>query len=231
MGEFFLELFVEIIGELFIESSIDLSRSKYVPKWLRITAITMVIGLFGGLLMLIVWSIFDKNIVIVTGIIIAVIWLFLIIKALTVKTKKYEYVTLDDGSTFKGKRTYLGFVIGKIRPKSVHNSLNEDGEIKVIFERTDDFPEKEQNAVIEEQEIQLLNELYNISEDRLSALINRGRSELMKKLSHKNNGYSNGSGLVLNKILYQKSPDEYTAYYYFKDKETGKKVKIIDKPI
>lgn len=230
VGEFFLELFVEVIGEMFLESSIDLSKSKYVPKWLRLIAITLVVGLFGGLLLLITWAVFgERTLLLVLGIIIAVIWLILVIRALTIKTKKYEYVPLDNNNTFKGKRTYLGQIIGKVKPENLSQGLGEDKEIKVIFSRTVEFSEKEQVAVIEEQETELLKELYNMPEDKLNALINRARNELMKMLGDKDNGYSNGKGINFKKIYYVKSPDEYVIFYYFKDEKTGKKIKVKDK--
>lgn len=230
VGEFFLELFVEIIGEMFLESSMDLSKSKYVPKWLRIIAITLVVGLFGGLLLLITWAVFgERTLLLVLGIIIAVIWLIFVIRALTIKTKKYEYVPLDDNNTFKGKRTYSGQIIGKLKPENISQGLDGDKEIKVSFSRTVQFPEKEQIAIIEEQEVKLLKELYNMPEDKLNALINRARNELMRKLGDKDNGYSNGKGIILKKISYVKSPDEYMIIYYFKDEKTGKKIKVKDK--
>lgn len=183
MGEFFLELFAEIIGEAFLESSIDLSRSKYVPKWLRIIVITIAAGVFGGFLLLIIWAVIGKGVLLlVIGIIIAVIWLFMVIKALTIKTKRYEYVPLDDNNTFKGKRTYLGLVTGTLKPENISSRLGENREIKVSFSRTVEFPEKEQFAVIEEQEMQLLKELYFMQEETYNLLINRARNELVKSL-------------------------------------------------
>lgn len=230
MGEFFLELFVEIIGELFIESSIDFSKSKYVPKWLRIIAITITTGLFGGLLLLIVWAVFGSgSLLLVIGIIIAVIWLFLVIKALTIKTKRYEYVSLDDNNIFRGKRTFFGFIIGSISLKNISEDLNENKEIKVSFSRTVEFPEKEQYAVIEEQEEKILKELYHMTEDRFNLLINRARGELIKKLGEKENGYSNGKSIILKKVSYVKGPEEYMVFYYFKDIKTGNKIKVKDK--
>lgn len=229
MGEFFLELFAEIIGEAFLESSIDISRSKYVPKWLRIIAITITVGLFGGLLLLIIWAVIGSgNLLLVTGIIIAAIWLFLVIKALTIKTKKYEYIPLDDNNTFKGKRTYAGLITGTLRPKNISCNLSENGEITVRFSRTVEFPEKEQFAVIEEQEVQILKELYNINEEAFNILIGKARNELVKKLKGNNNDYSNGKDMVLKKVSYVKSPDEYMVIYYFKDERTGKKIKVKD---
>ena len=230
MGEFFLELFVEIIGEVFLESTIDLSKSKYVPKWLRIIAITITTGLFGGLLLLIIWAVFGSgSLLLVIGIIIAVIWLFLVVKALTIKTKRYEYVSLDDNNTFKGKRTYTGLIIGKLKPKNVSCNLNENREITVSFSRTVRFPENEQFAVIEEQEVQILKELYNIQEEAFNILTGKARNELVKKLKGTDNGYSNGKDMVLKKVSYVKSPDEYMVIYYFKDEKKGKKIKVKDK--
>lgn len=230
MGEFFLELFAEIIGEAFFESSIDISRSKYVPKWFRIIAITITVGLFGGILLLIIGAVIGSvSLVLVIGIIIAVIWLFLVIKALTLKTKKYEYVSLDDDNTFKGKRTFAGLVTGTLKPKNISCNLSENREITVRFSRTIEFPEKEQFAVIEEQEIQLLKELYNINEEAFNILIGKARNELVKKLKGNDNGYSNGKDMVLKKVSYVKSPDEYMVIYYFKDERTGKKIKVKDK--
>ncbi|MFG6327101.1 MAG: DUF4386 domain-containing protein [Lachnospiraceae bacterium] len=230
MGEFFLELFAEIIGEAFLESSIDLSRSKYVPKWLRIIVITIAAGVFGGFLLLIIWAVIGKGVLLlVIGIIIAVIWLFMVIKALTIKTKRYEYVPLDDNNTFKGKRTYLGLVTGTLKPENISSRLGENREIKVSFSRTVEFPEKEQFAVIEEQEMQLLKELYFMQEETYNLLINRARNELVKKLGNKDNCYSNGKGIALKKVSYVKSPEEYMIFYYFRDEKTGKKVKVKDK--
>ncbi len=230
MGEFFLELFAEIIGEAFLESSIDLSRSKYVPKWLRIIVITIAAGVFGGFLLLIIWAVIGKGVLLlVIGIIIAVIWLFMVIKALTIKTKRYEYVPLDDNNTFKGKRTYLGLVTGTLKPENISSRLGENREIKVSFSRTVEFPEKEQFAVIEEQEMQLLKELYFMQEETYNLLINRARNELVKKLGNKDNCYSKGKGIALKKVSYVKSPEEYMIFYYFRDEKTGKKVKVKDK--
>lgn len=62
IGEFIIELFVEIIGGLFI----GLSKSRYVPKWLSIIAITVMTGLFGGILLLIAFAVFgSENLLIV----------------------------------------------------------------------------------------------------------------------------------------------------------------------
>jgi len=166
---------------------------------------------------------------IVIGIIIAVIWLFMVIKALTIKTKRYEYVPLDDNNIFKGKRTYLGLVTGTLKPENISSSLGENIDIKVSFSRTVEFPEKEQFAVIEEQEMQLLKELYFMQEETYNLLINRARNELVKKLGNKDNCYNNGKGIGLKKVSCVKSPEEYMIFYYFRDEKTGKKVKVKDK--
>ena len=233
IGSFFIELFMEIIGELFFDTSIDLSKSKYVPKWLRIIAITLVIVIFGGLLLVVIWSVFGRGIVFyVSCAVLAAVWLFLTIRALTIKTKKYEYVSLDENLTFKGKRTYSGEIKGTLKLKEIHHiekeNLEDSSEIKVKFSRTGLFPEKEQIAIIEEQEIQLLNELYAMDENKLNGLVGRARNELMKKLGDRDNGYSNGKSMILKKVSFVKSPNEYMICYYFKDEKTGKKVKVKD---
>lgn len=225
IGEFIIEIFIEIIGGLFI----GVSKSRYVPKWLRIIAITIMTGVFGGILLLIAFAVFGPgNLMIVLGIIIAVIWLGLVIRTLTLKTKKYEYVSLDENNSFKGKHI-LGQIIGSLTPKNISHGLDENKEIKVSFSRTVQFPQKEQNAVIEEQETKLLKELYNMSDDKLDEIINRARNELMKKSGNMDNGYSNGKSIILKKISYVKSPDEYVIYYYFKDEKSGKNIKINEK--
>lgn len=51
-----MEEIFEIIFEIIIEGTVELAKSRRVPLPLRILAAVLVVGLYGGLILLIVWA-------------------------------------------------------------------------------------------------------------------------------------------------------------------------------
>ena len=83
-----MDFIIELVIELLLEGSIEISSNKRVSRWIRYPLIVFIVTLFAGIILLMLYlsfSILNKNVLVV--ILILIISLFMLISAI-IKFKK-----------------------------------------------------------------------------------------------------------------------------------------------
>lgn len=83
-----MDFIIELVIELLLEGSIEISSNKRVSRWIRYPLIVFIVTLFAGIILLVFYlsfSLLNKNVLV--AILILIISLFLLISAI-IKFKK-----------------------------------------------------------------------------------------------------------------------------------------------
>lgn len=83
-----MDFIIELVIELLLEGSIEISSNKRVSRWIRYPLIVFIVTLFAGIILLMLYlsfSLLNKNVLV--AILILIISLFLLIAAI-IKFKK-----------------------------------------------------------------------------------------------------------------------------------------------
>ena len=224
--EFVLEIITEFVFEFLGETIGGMSESSYIPKWIRVLILTVL----SGLLFILVFAICGDNelALIIFGGLVVLAWLFLVIKALRIKTKKYERTVLESGEEYIGKRSLFGFVEGEIDLSNLGHWT--EGKVEISSEKDEKLPRKERIVKLEENENRFLNALTKYTEDKFNYIGNQARNRLVEKLKNKAQT-NNGSQLKLIYVQVLIKAYKSEVNYIFKDKVSNKKVNVSEEKV